>query len=150
MSRRPQRISRYKPRHRRILTVEQFEQEREHYHLLAEEVKYTGHPHHKSNPGDFGLEPPRAPRWEKTLCDYVGILKRSTASQLLRKAFQRGLISEAKSKNDARWPQHAWAVTDDGHPLEAEYDGEGYHGYPLPDERTPLFLEIIKRWNNEN
>lgn len=30
-------------------------------------ARYEGSPHHKRNPGDFGLTPPSAPRLDKTL-----------------------------------------------------------------------------------
>lgn len=148
MARPSKRQSDYKPRHRDILPLDQFEQGREQYEQLAARVVYTGSPLHKSNPGDFGLTPPRDPRPDKTLCDKVSIFKRAKAQELLRRAFQRGVVSSAKARNNNAWPQYVWAVTDDGYPLEAAFDGTGYHGYPLPDERTPLFFEILKRWND--
>lgn len=40
--------------------------------LLSErilDVRYSGNPEHKRNPGDYGLDPPSAPRPGKTLCD---------------------------------------------------------------------------------
>lgn len=149
MSRKPNRRHGIKPRHRNILPLDEFENNRDHYAALEQKAVYTGNPEHKRNPGDFGLEPPADPRWDKTLCDEVGILRRNVADRLLRTAFHSGLVSAAKGKNTDKWPQYVWAMTDDGHPLEAAYDGSGYHGYPLPDERTPLFKEIKKRWRNE-
>lgn len=150
MSRKPEKRRNFKPRHRDILPLDEFKNCREHYEALEQEAVYTGNPEHKRNPGDFGLAPPCAPRWDKTLCDEIRIFRRKVAERLLRSAFQCGLISVAKGKNTDKWPQHVWAMSDDGHVLEAAYDGEGYHGYPLPDERTPLFNEIKKRWRNEN
>src|SRR5581483_8636497 len=59
----------------------------------AEAAHYSGNPEHKRNPGDFGLTPPAAARMGKTLCDKAGIFSRSTALELLRDGFRRGLVS---------------------------------------------------------
>lgn len=145
MSRRSDRISKYKPRHRDIVPVEEFADQKDEYYELGKCALYTGNPVHKKSAGDFALNPPSTPRPDKTLCDAVNILHRAIASRLLKEAFRRGLVSAEKAKN-SNWPKHVWAVTDDGHPVEGVYDGNGYHGYPLPDSRTPLYEEILKRW----
>jgi hypothetical protein len=96
------------------------------------------------------LHPSSKPRPDKTLCDNVNIFRRNQANRLLKEAFKRGLVSRAKAQNSDAWPKYVWAVTKEGHPVEGVYDGQGYHGYPLPDARTPLYEEIIKRWSYVN
>lgn len=112
---------------------------------LAERVAYGGNPQHKRNPGDFGLTPPAAPRQGKTLCDDVAIFKKAEALRLLRCGVRRGLVSE---QMNGEWPQNIWAVSAEGIPLEAMYDGNGgcYHGYPMP-AGDPLAGEVRLRWD---
>lgn len=113
---------------------------------LIERIQYGGNPEHKSNPGDFGLTPPRAPRPGKTLCDAAGIASRATADDLLREGLRRGLFSERLVDG---WPQNIWAVTADGVALEAQREAPGvYHGYPMP-EGDPLRDSILDRWNEQ-
>ncbi len=105
--------------------------------------RYSGNPEHKRNPGDFGLEPPSSPRLGKSLCDAVKIYTRGEASELLTSAFLRGLFSIQEREG---WPQNVWAVTVDGHPVEAQLEGAGiYHGYPMP-AADPFRDEILARW----
>lgn len=115
---------------------------------LAKQVRYTGNPVHKKNPGDFDLHPPAQPRDDKTLCESSGISQRKQALRLLRAGVSRGLISK---QTRSGFPQNIWAVTDDGMPLEAELENKGlgtYHGYPVPMADT--FREkIIEHWNRE-
>lgn len=112
---------------------------------LVGRVRYGGNPAHKKNPGDFDLKPPAQPRADKTLCDAVGITKRSEALQLLQEGVRRGLVSE-QTRGD--FPQNVWAVTQDGIPLEAQLenlDQGTYHGYPMPS--TDDFREeVSRRW----
>jgi hypothetical protein len=56
---------------------------------LRASTVYGGSPHHKRNPGNFGLTPPAAPRLDKTMCDEA-----ASSSELAR------LIS-------SRWPSSA-------------------------------------------
>ena len=113
---------------------------------LRSMAAYEGSPHHKRNPGDFGLTPPAAPRLDKTLCDEAGIFKRAVADTLLAKAIDRGLVSEAIAADGL--PKQLWAVDDTGQVFEAMYGGSApgrYHGYPI--RRTdPLFDEVSKAW----
>jgi hypothetical protein len=115
---------------------------------LASCVKYGGNPEHKRNPGDFQLNPPAQPRADKTLCDAVGIFKKSKALWLLQEGVRRGLISE---QTRGEFPQNIWSVTKDGKPLEAQLENQTqgiYHGYPMPindDFRD----EVLKRWKDE-
>ena len=112
---------------------------------LSKSVRYRGSPHHKRNPGDYGLTPPSNPRSDKTLCDPLGIDKREIAEMLLRAGAARGLISEQKR---GKYPQNIWSVTEDGQPLEAQLDDKNqgtYHGYPMP--QADIFREtVLKRW----
>lgn len=114
---------------------------------LAKRVIYGGNPEHKRNPGDFGLTPPSQPRPDKTLCDEVGIYKRSVAQSLLRRGVEKGLISENEHNG---YPQNIWSVTQDNQPMEAELENReqgAYHGYPVPST-DPLREEILARWNS--
>lgn len=112
---------------------------------LASRVKYAGNPMHKRNPGDFNLTPPSQPRPDKTLCDAVGIVSMRDALRLLRIGVNNGLIS-VQTRGD--FPQNIWAVTDEGHPLEAQLENPAqgtYHGYPIPSNDD--FRErVLERW----
>lgn len=113
---------------------------------LAEEVRYSGSPYHKRNPGDFGLSPPSSPRRDKTLCDGVGIYKREEAQELLHRGVLKGLISEQR---DGRFPRNVWSVSDEGIALEAQLENKTqgtYHGYPMQQE-DPFSEEVLRRWN---
>jgi len=57
----------------------------------------------------------------------------------------RGLISE---RFCGEFPKHIWAVTDDGHPLEAQLENETqgtYHGYPVGKEDN-FWDKILGCW----
>lgn len=111
---------------------------------LAKAVRYGGNPHHKNNPGDFGLTPPRAPRLGKTLCDTASIFQHRDALSLLKQGLRLGLV-DARWSGEG-WPSHVWAVSDQGAVLEAKLDAEGsYHGYPLA-ERDPLRESVTDAW----
>lgn len=110
--------------------------------LLASRVRYRGSPYHKRNPGDFGLSPPAAPRPGKTLCDEVGIFKRTVAEELVRDGLVRGMWSERRNGD---FPALVW-VCEKGFVLEAVIDVNGEaHGYPLADF-DPLAKEVRARW----
>jgi len=114
---------------------------------LARAVKYTGNPEHKRNPGNFGLTPPADARPHKTLCDDAGIFDKKVAESLLSEGARNGVVS-VQMKGD--WPQNIWAVTAEGHPVEAQLENQDkgtYHGYPMPAS-DPMRLEILKRWNS--
>ncbi|MCY4654317.1 MAG: hypothetical protein OXC95_14280 [Dehalococcoidia bacterium] len=113
---------------------------------LADRINYSGSPYHKRNPGDFGLTPSAQPRPDKTLCDPVGIFTKSEALRLLKTGVSKGLIS-VQARDGL--PQNIWAVTQNGHPLEAQLGSSAtgdYHGYPMPS--TDDFREeVLNRWN---
>lgn len=128
---------------RRICTTEEFLNRQDTLSTRVENVRYRGNPEHKRNPGDFGLNPPSAPRPGKTLCDQVEVFSYSEALRLLQAGFQKGMFS-AQERNG--WPQNVWAVTDKGEPLEAQLEGDGvYHGYPMP-EADPFREKVLERW----
>jgi len=107
-------------------------------------LRYSGSPEHKRNPGDFGLTPPSGPRPGKTLCDQVEIYSRAEALALLKAGVQHGTFSAQERDG---WPQNVWAVTEKGEPLEAQLEGQGaYHGYPMP-EADPFREKVLERWD---
>ena len=114
---------------------------------LVAQVRYGGNPEHKRNPGDFGLTPPAQLRPDKTACDEVGITKRSVALGLLREGIEKGLVSE-QVRGQGRFPQNIWALTEDGHPVEAQLENPEagiYHGYPMP-AADPFRKIVIESW----
>ena len=129
---------------RELLPLARFEACKSVFHSLAAQVRYAGNPEHKRNPGDFNLVPPAAPRRGKSLCDDAHIFSRADAVKLLRSGLKMGLV-DARWPGEG-WPQIVWAVTGDGHPLEAQREGEGaYHGYPMPDA-DPFRAAVLERW----
>lgn len=113
---------------------------------LAAQVRYSGNPRHKRNPGDFALNPPADPAGDNTLCDIAGVFTRKEAQRLLQEGVKRGLVSVQRRDG---LPQNVWAVSDDGYPLEAQLEGRGqitYHGYPVP-QNDPLRTDILDRWD---
>lgn len=115
---------------------------------LAERLqsaRYAGNPEHKRNPGDFGLDPPRAPRPGKSLCDSAGIFRRSEALALLKTGLGKGMFSLQEREG---WPQNVWAVTENGEPVEAQLEAPGvYHSYPMP-KADPFRERVLERWNS--
>src|SRR6266404_3394762 len=107
---------------RRVCSVEQFLEQQQEMQDLARRARYSGNPEHKRNPGDFNLDPPSSPRLAKTLCDDASIHRRAEALSLLKTGLTRGLVSVQVRGG---WPQNVWAVTSNGHPLEAQHEGNG-------------------------
>ncbi|MBC6402291.1 MAG: hypothetical protein GDA39_02155 [Hyphomonadaceae bacterium] len=115
---------------------------------LAKAAVYEGHPHHKRNPGDYGLDPPARPRPDKTLCDDASVFRKEDALDYLRRGFMKGAVS-GRPIDGSRWPPNVWAVTGDGIVLEAHGNRNGaYHGYPLQAE-DPMAAEVKKFWNKK-
>jgi hypothetical protein len=113
---------------------------------LRVRVAYEGSPHHKSNPGDFRLTPPAAPRTDKTLCDEAGVFRRADAERLLTQAIDRGLVSANTTAGGL--PKQLWVVDDQGQVFEAMYGGSAsgcYHGYPIR-RSDPLFDRVTQAW----
>lgn len=112
--------------------------------VLAGKLRYNGNPAHKRAPGDFGLDPPAAPRPAKTLCDSAGIFTRERAHKLLREGIARRLVSVQARDG---WPQNIWAVSGDW-AFEAQHEGNGsYHGYPMP-AADPLREAVVSKWKD--
>lgn len=108
--------------------------------------RYGGNPEHKTRPGDYGLEPPVAPRPDKTLCDAAGPFPKQRAEDLLADGIRRGMVSVQRR---GEWPQNVWSVGDDGIPYEAELENKAvgaYHGYPMAAD-DPFRNVVIKEWN---
>ena len=113
---------------------------------LQAKAVYEGSPHHKRNPGDFGLTPPAAPRLDKTLCDEAEVLQRSVAHALFAEAIKHGLVSEASAADG--FPKQHWVVDNKGQVFEAMYGGSRagrYHSYPIR-RSDPLFDQVLKAW----
>jgi len=122
-------------------------QEKQQLDALAQTARYVGNPDHKSNPGDFGLQPPSRPRLAKSLCDTVGIFSRAEAQAILRKGIEYGCVS---AQEDEGWPRVVWAVFGNS-VLEARLDNaqQGtYHGYPL-DRDDPFASAVLERWRSQ-
>ena len=130
---------------RRMYPAETLRARQQDLSAHMEKVRYSGNPEHKRNPGDYGLNPPSAPRPGKTLCDQVEIYSRSEALALLREGLRRGTFSLQARDG---WPQNVWAVTERGEPLEAQHEAQGvYHGYPMP-EADPFREKVLDRWTS--
>ena len=112
---------------------------------LAEQVEYGGNPDHKKWGGNFGLIRRASPRPATTLCEDVGVSTKEQALALLQEGAKRGLVSEQIWEG---FPQNIWAVTHDGHPLEAQLENRSqgiYHGYPV-SEADPFRRTILNHW----
>jgi hypothetical protein len=114
--------------------------------VLRSGATYEGSPFHKRSPGDFGLTPPAAPRLDKTLCDEAGGLAKKIASDLLARAIEGGLVSEATGAPG--FPKQLWVVAGDGQVFEAMYGGSrtgAYHGYPIR-KSDPFCADVVAAW----
>jgi hypothetical protein len=130
---------------RRLCSGELLQERQQALSAQIEKVRYRGNPEHKRNPGDYGLDPPSAPRPGKTLCDQVEIYSRAEALTLLQAGVLRGTFSVQQRDG---WPQNVWAVTERGELLEAQVEGQGiYHGYPMA-EADPFRKKILDRWTS--
>lgn len=132
----------YNPK-RRLCPADELPARRSALLRRIKDLRYSGNPEHKRNPGDFGLAPPSGPRPGKTLCDQVEIYSRAEALELLKEGVRRGTFSTQERDG---WPQNVWAVTEDREALEAQLEGQGaYHGYPMP-EADPFREKVLERW----
>lgn len=123
------------------------DQERE---FLRNHARYEGVSYHKRSPGDFGLTPPASPRPDKTLCDEAMVTRRAIADQLLARAIDGGLVSQAEAAPN--FPKQMWVVDDRGQVFEAMYGGSRaglYHGYPIR-HTDPWFDEVVETWERLN
>ena len=98
---------------------------------FAVRARYEGSALHKLKPADYGFHPPANPRASKSACDDIRIIKRREASDLLKAAFARGMVSACEPQ---ALPKYAWAVDADREAYEAKLGREGYHGYRLGED----------------
>ena len=106
---------------------------------------YTGSPHHKRIPADYGFHPPVAPRPDKSLCDDRRVVARREARALFSEGVKRAMISRDMTEG---LPKYVWAVDSAGRAYEAKIGGSGraYHGYEL-NETDPMRRTVIREWN---
>ncbi len=115
---------------------------------LAEKASYTGSPHHKRIPADYGFSPPANPRPNKSLCDGNRRIRRigmGEAKALFREGIRRGMVS---SVLQGELPKHVWAVDSMGSAYEAknEQGSRNYHGYVLGDDDDDMRRLVIEEW----
>ena len=111
---------------------------------FAARARYEGSALHKLKPADYGFHPPNNPRASKSVCDDIRIVKLGEASDLLRAAFARGMVSACEPR---AMPKYAWAVDADQEAYEAKLGREGYHGYRLGKDDRDMRDWVIEEWN---
>ena len=113
----------------------------------ANQARYTGSPHHKRHPADYGFHPPVSPRLTKSLCDGSRRMPLAEAQALFREGIQRGMISACI---EGELPKYVWAMDEQGHVYEAKRGGDGseYHGYELGDDDGDMKRLVVKEWNS--
>ncbi len=116
---------------------------------LCDKVQYVGNPVHKRNPGDFGLIPPSAAKYPKTLCDPTGIFRKEDALKVMQDGIRHGLVSQSY---EGEFPRLVWGIHHHGEScfvLEFRLDSvQGtYHGYPL-QKMDARYQEVLKKWKN--
>ena len=115
---------------------------------LRANIRYGGNPEHKGDPGEYRLNPPTAPRLDKTLCDPTDVRTPRQALNILKTGIDRGLVSEQKR---GEFPQNIWSVIempDEVYVIEAQLEnqtGGAYHAYPL-DRLDPFRDFVLERW----
>ncbi|MYA59970.1 MAG: hypothetical protein F4X40_05350 [Chloroflexi bacterium] len=112
---------------------------------LSRSVRYTGSPHHKRVPADYGFDRPADPRPNKSLCDGIRSVLRAEATALFREAIIRGMISTYRI---GRLPKYVWAVDADDRVYEAKLaqGSATYHGYELGDDESSMRRLVIAEW----
>ena len=115
---------------------------------LRKHVRYTGSPHHKTIPADFGFRPPTSPRPSKSLCDGSGSVSMARAQALFRKAIDRAMISTHRIGD---CPKYIWVVDEDGdnrvYEAKISKGSKCYHGYELGQEEDAMRTLVIDTWN---
>lgn len=115
---------------------------------LASSASYGGSAHHKAKPADYRFKPAVNPRSTKSLCDDKRVVPFNEAQQLLRHAFQLGMVSSDASPKENALPKYAWAADGNGEVYEAKLgdNGRRYHGYRLShDDKFRKWA--LKEWN---
>lgn len=113
---------------------------------LLGRISYTGSPHHKRIPADYGFHPPTSPRPDKSLCDANGYVRLEEATALFREAIDRGMISTYRIGDH---PKYVWAVDDDERVFEAKLEKghNTYHGYELGKDENTMRKLVIDEWD---
>lgn len=133
------------PKFDRPISVDEAQQHSKQLAELKKKACYIGNPEHKKSPNhDFGCIPLAQHKREKTCCDEVNIFNIKIAISLLRKAFDKGLVSHPDQNKE--WPRRVWAVTDSGEVVEGRLSGDGqYHGFPVLND-SPIVQIVKNRW----
>ena len=127
---------------RRIVSIDKIDQDA--VDRLMNEAQYTGSPHHKQRPADYGFVPPVGPRPHKSLCDGNRSLKVREARALFRDGIERRMFSDFRGDH---LPKYVWAVDSNGHAYEAklEQNTANYHGYAL-EAADAMRRVVIEEW----
>lgn len=110
-------------------------------------AKYSGSPHHKRIPVNYGFPKRTAPRPGKSLCDASRTVSPSKAARLFRDAISRGMISTYRVN---RLAKYVWAAADDdrAHQAKLEKGASSYHGYELGDNEASLRAIVLEDWTH--
>ncbi|MBE3604755.1 hypothetical protein IMX07_14095 [bacterium] len=111
---------------------------------LAAKLTYTGSAHHKTNPGDYGFQPPVNPRPWKSICDGSRVIRRAEARNLFRRGILLGVFSDFREEEA---PKYVWAVDGEGEAYEAKVipGTSEYKGYRLEEDDAMRDL-VLKEW----
>ena len=122
------------------------EVDRAYLEQLLGRISYTGSPHHKRIPADYGFHPPASPRPDKSLCDANGSVRIGEATALFREAIDRGMISSYRIGD---YPKYVWAVDENERVFEAKLEKgrDTYHGYELGDDEKAMRQVVIEEWD---
>lgn len=122
---------------------------KEELRAFSNDTSYEGSAHHKSKESDYDLTPAISPRPTKSLCDDVRIIAAEEANQLLKRAFERSMVSDRRV--DTEPPKYAWAIDEEGEVYEAKLGNDGlrYHGYRLSKD-DGLHKWLVKEWGKRN
>ena len=112
---------------------------------LSGQVRYTGSPHHKCIPVDYGFDKPASPRPHKSLCDGNRCVPEDEAQALFDDAINRGMIS---SHRLGEFPKYVWAVDAEDRVYEAKLEkgANRYHGYELGEDEETMRQLVIHEW----
>lgn len=113
----------------------------------ARQVSYTGNPHHKRIPADYGFHPPVNPRPNKSLCDGNRKVMLNEARCLFREGIKRGMVS---AYTEDGLPKYVWAVDSERRVFEAkrERNSQNYHGYELGDDEEAMRKIVLREWGS--
>ena len=112
---------------------------------LSGQVRYTGSPHHKRIPVDYGFDKPASPRPNKSLCDANRCVVADEAQALFDDAISRGMISNYCL---GEFPKYVWAVDDEERVYEAKVErgSNSYHGCELGEDEDAMRQLVIEEW----